>query len=430
VVLQEHPAHSLGERAEPRGARGPRQRPGQQVRGVGGAPTAPPPQGWPGERLYAGCKYIDQIELIAVDLAKRLFRAEFADVRPIAGVTANLSVYTAFTEPGDVMLSLSIPNGGHITYGPKRVGGTAGSVRGLDVEYLPFDVNAMNVDVDGTKRKVERLASEGRKPRMVVFGGSLFLFPHPVRELADYLKSMEITVAYDGAHVMGLIAGGEFQDPLREGADVLMGSTHKTLPGPQGGVILSWERYSDRIKRAVFPSNVSNHHLHHVAGKAIMFAEMLAFGRDYASQIVRNARRLAEELAARGFKVLGEPMGYTRSHQVVLDVTRNGGGLAVEKRLEESNIIVNRNLLPYDPKEGRSYRDPGGIRIGVQEVTRLGMAEGEMVDIAEFIYRAVLKGEPPERVAADVAEFRKGFNRVKYAFDSTIDAYEYIGLRR
>jgi glycine hydroxymethyltransferase len=370
------------------------------------------------------------VELIAVDLAKRLFRAEFADVRPIAGVTANLSVYTAFTEPGDVMLSLAIPNGGHITYGPKRVGGTAGRVRGLDVEYLPFDEESMNVDVDAARRKIEKLTAEGRKPRIVVFGGSLFLFPHPVRELSDYLRSMDIKVAYDGAHVLGLIAGGEFQDPLREGADVMMGSTHKTLPGPQGGVVLSWERYADQIKQAVFPSNVSNHHLHHVAGKAVAFAEMLAFGREYASQVVRNARRLAEELASRGFKVLGEAKGYTRSHQVVLDVTHNGGGMSVEKRLEDSNIIVNRNLLPYDLREGRSYKDPGGIRIGVQEVTRLGMKEGEMADVAEFIARVIIRNEPPERVAADVAEFRRGFNRVNYAFESPLEAYEYVKLVR
>lgn len=370
------------------------------------------------------------MELIAVDLAKRLFRAEFADVRPIAGVTANLSVYTAFTEPGDVMLSLAIPNGGHITYGPKRVGGTAGRVRGLDVEYLPFDEESMNVDVDAARRKIEKLTAEGRKPRIVVFGGSLFLFPHPVRELSDYLRSMDIKAAYDGAHVLGLIAGGEFQDPLREGADVMMGSTHKTLPGPQGGVVLSWERYADQIKQAVFPSNVSNHHLHHVAGKAVAFAEMLAFGREYASQVVRNARRLAEELASRGFKVLGEAKGYTRSHQVVLDVTRNGGGMSVEKRLEDSNIIVNRNLLPYDLREGRSYKDPGGIRIGVQEVTRLGMKEGEMADVAEFIARVIIRNEPPERVAADVAEFRRGFNRVNYAFESPLEAYEYVKLVR
>ena len=298
------------------------------------------------------------------------------------------------------------------------------------MEYLPFDERSMNVDVDATRRKVEKLAAEGRKPKLVVFGGSVFLFPHPVRELSDYLKSMDIKVAYDGAHVLGLIAGGEFQDPLREGADVLMGSTHKTLPGPQGGVILSWEKYADQIKQAVFPSNVSNHHLHHVAGKAVAFAEMLAFGREYASQVVRNARRLAEELAARGFKVLGEALGYTRSHQVVVDVVGQGGGMRVEKKLEASNIIVNRNLLPYDLREGRSYRDPGGIRMGVQEVTRLGMRESEMVEIAELIARAVMKDEPAERVAADVAELRRGFNRVHYAFDSQLEAYKYVSFTK
>lgn len=387
------------------------------------------PQGWPGERVYAGCRYIDEVELIAIELAKRLFRAEFVDVRPIAGVTANLIVYTAFTDPGDTVLSLSIPSGGHISYAPKRVGGTAGSVRGLEVEYLPFNQEDMNIDVEKTVKKIKNLEdAEKKKVRMVIFGGSVFLFPHPVKELAPFLKSRNIYIMYDAAHVLGLIAGGEFQDPLREGADFVTGSTHKTLPGPQGGIVISWSKYEEALKKATFPGNVSNHHLHHVAGKAIVFAEMLSYGREYARQVVKNARRLAEELYSRGFKVVGEKHGFTKSHQVLVDVSMHGGGGVVEKLLEDANIIVNRNLLPGDLKLGRSFKNPGGIRLGVQEVTRLGMSEGEMVEIAELFYRVIIKRENPRRVAESVRELRRSFNRVRYAFDGLPGAYEYIKL--
>ena len=386
-------------------------------------------EGWPGDRVYAGCKYIDQVELTAIELGKKLFEAEHVDVRPIAGVTANLSVYTAFTEPGDTIISLAIPNGGHITYGKKELGGTAGAVRGLNVENFPFDPEEMNIDVDKTKTMIEKLKSAGKKPKMVVFGGSLFLFPHPIKDLAPYLKSEGIFIMYDGAHVLGLIAGGEFQQPLKEGADVMTGSTHKTLPGPQGGIIASFDIYAEKLKNAVFPSNVSNHHLHHVAGKAVAFAEMLAFGKQYAKDVIRNAQKLAEALAEKGFKVLGEKHGYTKSHQVVIDVWDFGGGGVVEKELEEANIIVNRNLIPGDIKSGRHFKNPGGIRMGVQEITRLGMGPSEMEEIAELLYRVIVKKEDKAEIKKRVKELKMQFPKVKYAFESKRDAYEYIKIR-
>ena len=142
-------------------------------------------EGWPGERVYAGCAYIDQVELLCIDLMKKLFDAEFVDVRPISGVVSNLVVYTAFTEPGNVLMALSIPCGGHITTGKKRLGGTAGAVSGLDVRYLALDYGELNIDVDETKRRVRKLVEEGKPPKLVVFGASVFPFPHPVRELAD-----------------------------------------------------------------------------------------------------------------------------------------------------------------------------------------------------------------------------------------------------
>lgn len=374
--------------------------------------------------------YIDQVELLCIELAKKLFKAEFADVRPISGVCANLVAYTAFTNPGDRMLSLAIPNGGHISYGKMKLGGTAGAVRGLVVEYLPFDHEEMNVDVDKAKAKIERMAKKERAPpKLVMFGASVFPFPHPVKELADTIHDVGAFICYDAAHVAGLIAGGEFQDPLREGADVVTASTHKTLFGPQGGLVLSWERYAEKIKRATFPGNVSNHHLHHLAGKAVAFAEMLAFGKAYARQVVRNAKALGQALHERGFKVLGEKRGFTQSHVLIIDVSEHGDGKTIEKKLERANIILNRNLLPYDLKFGRHFDAPGGIRCGLSECTRLGMKESDMDQIADFMERVVIKKEAPERVKEDVVEFRRGFQKIHYAFDTAREAYEYIRVR-
>ena len=231
-------------------------------------------EGWPGERVYAGCRYIDQIELLAIALGKKLFKADFVDVRPISGVVANLALYSALSGPGDRMMALSIPNGGHISHGKKDFSGSAGLVHSLDIEYFAFDKDRMNIDVDETKKRIRSLKSL----RLAMFGGSLFLFPHPVKELSQAVRDAGATVCYDAAHVIGLIAGGMFQDPLREGAQVMTFSTHKTLFGPQGGAIVSGAEFADQLKKAVFPGTTSNHHLHSVAAKALLFAEFLQFG--------------------------------------------------------------------------------------------------------------------------------------------------------
>jgi glycine hydroxymethyltransferase len=386
-------------------------------------------EGWPGERVYAGCRYIDQVEFKCIDLMKRLYTAEFVDVRPISGVVANLAVYTAFTEPGDTLLALSIPSGGHITSGKKELGGTAGAVKGLHVEYLPLDYNELNIDVDKAKDKIKEMTSKGKPPKFVMFGASVFPFPHPIRELAEQIHSVGATVGYDAAHVAGLIAGGQFQDPLREGADVVSLSTHKTFFGPQHGAILSWEKNAERIKKATFPGMVSNHHLHEVAGLTIACAEMLEFGKEYASQVVRNAKALAQALYERGFNVLAEHKGFTRSHVILIDITKHGDGGTIEETLEKANVIINRNLLPWDVKEGRHFMHPGGIRIGVSEVTRLGMKESEMLEIANLIKRVIIDREPPENVRKDVVEFRKDYQKVHYCFENSTEAYKYIRIR-
>ncbi len=385
-------------------------------------------EGWTGERVYAGCKFIDQVEQLCIDLAKELFRVEFADVRPISGVCANLVAYATFTEPGDTMMALAIPAGGHISMGKKEFGGTAGSVRGLNVEYFPFDSDEMNIDVDATEKKVKKLVAEGKKPTLAMFGGSVLPFPHPLKELEPVFHDHGAKVCFDAAHVAGLVACGQFQDPMHEGADAMTASTHKTLPGPQGGLILSKAENSEGIKRSTFPGNVSNHHLHHLAGKAVMFAEMMVFGKEYADQIVKNAKALAQALNDRGFQVLGEKKGFTNSHLLVADITKYGDGKTIEKKLEDANVILNRNLLPYDIKAGRHFEAPGGIRCGVSEVTRLGMKESEMQVIADLMTRVVVKGENSAKVAKDVGEFRRSYQKVHYAFESSRQAYEYIRL--
>jgi glycine hydroxymethyltransferase len=254
------------------------------------------------------------------------------------------------------------------------------------------------------------------------------LFPHPVKELAEFMHDYGMYINYDGAHVAGLIAGGEFQDPLKEGADSITMSSHKTLWGPQGGCIVSYARHAEPIKKAIFPGNTSSHHLHHVAGKAIALAESLEFGKAYAKQVIRNAKALAEALASYGFRLLGEKNGYTASHQIAVDVTKFGDGGTIEKELEKAGIILNRQLLPGDIKAGRHYMHPSGVRIGVPETTRLGMKEGEMKEIANFIKRVVVDKQDPAMIANDVAEFRKQFQQVQYAFDNAVKAYEYISL--
>ncbi len=386
-------------------------------------------EGWPGERVYAGCVYIDQVEFECMRLAKKLFKAQFADVRPISGVVANLVIYSAFSNPGDIMLAPSIPAGGHISHGKKKHSGTAGLVHGLEIEFYPFDAEEMTIDVDKTKKKVKDLKKAGHLPKIAMFGGSLFLFPHPVKELSNFLKTYGMHINYDAAHVAGLIAGGQFQDPLREGADTVTMSTHKTLFGPQGGLVLGFEKYAEAIKKATFPGLTSSHHIHHMAAKAITFAEALAYGKDYSKQVIKNAKALAEYLNDFGFKVLGEKRGFTKSHQIAINVLDYSDGGKVELELEKANIIVNRQLIPGDIKAGRNYFHPGGIRLGTSEITRLGMKKSEMKDVASFIKQIVIDKKDPKKILPKVKSFRKDFQKVHYCFDKKLSAYEYVKLR-
>ncbi len=390
-------------------------------------------EGWVGERVYAGCKYIDIVEDICMELAKEYFKCIHADVRPISGVVANLAMYNAFTsENNGKMLIMPIPKGGHISHAPKftksgmAIYGTAGTVRGLNIEYMAFDNDEMNIDPDATAKIIREF-----EPEMVLFGGSVFLFPHPVRELSEIAKEVGAYTGYDAAHVAGLIGSGYFQDPLREGADAMTMSTHKTLPGPQHGTFVSnREDLIDTLKPCMFPALLSNHHLHNVAGLAITFAEMLEFGKAYHKDVINNAKALGQALYERGINVLMEHKGFTESHQIVIDITnleKNIGlGGDIERLVEEANIIINRNLLPWDIAQGRHYKNPGGLRMGTSEVTRLGMGKSEMIDIADFFKDLLIDKKDPKKVKEEVTEFKKGFQEIHYCFQSPNKAYEYM----
>ncbi len=391
-------------------------------------------EGWVGQRVYAGCKQIDEVEQICIDLAKEYFNCIHADVRPVSGVVANLALFNAFTSAnGGRMCAMPIPKGGHISHAPKfaksgrAIYGTAGTARGLDVQYLAFDEENMNIDVDGSIKVIREF-----KPELILFGGSVFLFPHPVKELKEVAKEVGASIGYDGAHVAGLIGSGYFQDPLREGADAMTISTHKTLPGPQHGALLSdREDLIEDLKNAVFPALMSNHHLHNVAGLAVALLEMQEFGKEYHKNVIENAQVFGQALSERGFKVLCEQLGFTKSHQIVVDVSNFqksiGLGGDIEKLLEQANIIINRNLLPWDIREGRHYMNPGGLRLGTSEVTRLGMGKSEMEQIADFFKALIIDKKNPLEVKKEVAEFRKDFQSVKYCFQpSSGKAYEYL----
>ncbi|MFX0113246.1 MAG: serine hydroxymethyltransferase [Candidatus Hodarchaeota archaeon] len=391
-------------------------------------------EGWVGERVYAGCAYIDKVEEICMDLMKKLYNAPFVDLRPISGVVANLTVYTAFASAGDLMMAISIPVGGHISFGPLKaqsgavIGGTAGAVSRLEVDYIPFDRRGLNIDVD----KAEKAIRE-KKPKLIQFGASVFLFPHPVEELSPVAKEVGAHVNYDAAHVAGLIAGKCFQDPIREGVDTVTFSTHKTFFGPQHGCVLAArEDFADAIKLAAFPGMTSNHHLHTLAALAVAAAEIQEFGEAYAKQVIQNAKALGQSLYERGFEVVCPEKGFTESHTLLIDISKLadsvGLGGDIEKLLERANIIINRNLLPWDILEGRHYTNPGGIRLGSSELTRIGMKESEMDQVAELIKQVLLDRQNPDLVAQEVAEFRQDFRDIHYCFDTGTKAYEYISL--
>src|SRR5438309_1432012 len=335
----------------------------------------------PVNRWFAGTRHIDEIEALCVELLKQAFRARYADHRLVASMLGNLAVYTALTEPGDVIMSIAQPFGGHSS---NRVDGPAG-VRGLKIVDIPFDPVELEVDLD-LFRKVAPLV----RPKLVALGASMTLFPFPLQAMHDVVAEWGGQIFFDGAHQLGLIAGGQFQDPLREGAAIMTGSAGKTFSGPQSGIMI-WDdpNLTTPLTHSVFPVLAATHQVNRVAALAVSAAEIIAYGNAYMAQIVNNAQALAAALDRRGIPILGAHKGYTTTHQVIADVRQFGGGLEVAQRLARANIITNKNLIPADRPE--DWDRPGGLRMGTIEITRLGMGEAEMQTIADFIVRILVE---------------------------------------
>jgi len=360
----------------------------------------------PVNRWFAGTKHIDEIESLCVELLKRLFKSNYAEHRLVASMIGNMAVYAALTEPGDTVMTIPQPVGGHSS---NRHDGPAG-IRGLNIVDVPFDPDELEVDLDAFAREGKR-----HRPKLIALGASMTLFPLPVREIAAIASEWDGKVFFDGAHQLGLIAGGQFQDPLAEGAAVMTGSAGKTFSGPQSGVMV-WNdpELTPPLLDAVFPALAATHQVNRVAALAAAAAELIAFGQDYMAAVVGNAQTLAHALQTRGVPVLGAQKGYTRTHQVIADVREFGGGLEVAHRLAEANLITNKNLLPNDRPE--DWDRPSGLRIGTTEVTRLGMGAAEMDAIADLIARVLVESEDPATVKANAQELRAGFQAVRYTF--------------
>ncbi|NWJ45998.1 MAG: serine hydroxymethyltransferase [Chloroflexi bacterium] len=368
-------------------------------------------------RWFAGTKHIDEIESLCVELLKKLFQAKYADHRLCASMIGNMAVYTALTQPGDTIMSLSQPVGGHSS---NRSDGPAG-VRGLNIVDVPFDQAELVVDLERFRQVARQV-----RPKLVALGASMTLFPFPLREMSEIVAEWGGKIFFDGAHQLGLVACGQFQDPLREGADIVTGSAGKTFSGPQSGVMV-WDdsALTEPLTHAVFPVLAATHQVNRVAALAVSAAELLAYGKVYMARIVENAQALGAALEKRGIPVLASHKGYTRTHQVIADVRQFGGGLEVAHRLARANLITNKNLIPGDKPE--DWDRPGGLRMGTIEVARLGMGASEMEQVAEFISRILVGGEAPEAVEKEVTEFRLPYQTVYYCFENEYPAV--IGVR-
>ncbi|MEM2517636.1 MAG: serine hydroxymethyltransferase [Candidatus Bathyarchaeia archaeon] len=381
-------------------------------------------QGHVKERYYQGQKYITVIENCTADLVKNLFNCNWTDVRVVSGTHANLATFKGISNVtrNRKMVVAPLSCGAHISH---DYTGLAGQVLGLEIINLAYNVDELNIDVDRSSEIIR-----AARPGIVTLGASLFLFPHPVKELKKVVEEVGAYMVYDGAHVLGLTAGGVFQDPLREGADFVTASTHKTFPGPQGGLILAnstderMEKAIKGVQNAIFPLSTSNVHLARLPAVGVAALELKLFGEELAKQTVKNAQTAGQYLYERGIKVLGEKKGFTMSHQLAIDVREYGGGKKVAKELEEANIIVNKNLLPYDDQNNRE--NPSGIRLGFQDVTRRGFRESDVKYLCDLMLSVIKGKRKPIEIRSEVIAFREKFNTIKYGFNSIQEAIKHL----
>jgi glycine hydroxymethyltransferase len=334
-------------------------------------------EGYPGKRYYGGCEFADVVENLARDRAKQLFGAEHANVQPHAGSQANMEAYAAILQPGDTILGLNLAHGGHLTHGHHL------NFSGKTYKIVPYGVTkeAETIDYDS----LEKLAEQER-PKLIIGGGSAY--PRIIdfarmRQIADKVGALFLV---DMAHFAGLVAGGVHPSPVPH-AHIVTSTTHKTLRGPRAGMILSKAEFAAAIDKVVFPGMQGGPLMHIIAAKAICFQEaMQPEFRDYAKQVVANAKVLAETLAAEGFRIIS---GGTDTHLMLVDVFSKGMfGSEAEKALGEAGITVNKNAIPFDVNPPMK---PSGIRIGTPALTTRGMKEAEMRQVGRWISESLLQ---------------------------------------
>ena len=347
-------------------------------------------EGYPGKRYYGGCEYVDIVENIAIERAKKLFSAEYANVQPHSGSQANLAVYAAFLQPGDTVLGMSLAEGGHLTHGsPVNASGILYNFESYGVDENGF------LDYDKLLQKAEAV-----KPKMIVAGASAYARIIDFERIGKIAKQVGAIFMVDMAHIAGLVAAGLHPSPVPY-ADVVTTTTHKTLRGPRGGLILAKEEYAKQLNKAIFPGNQGGPLMHTIAAKAVCFGEALTDEfKAYQQQIILNCRALAEGLIRRGVDLVS---GGTDNHLCLLDLRSLGiTGKELEHRLDEVNITTNKNAIPNDPEKPFVT---SGVRLGSAAVTTRGLKEEDMDRIAEFIFLAATDFEnKKDEIKAGVKE--------------------------
>lgn len=352
-------------------------------------------EGYPGRRYYGGCEFVDIIEQEAIDRAKKLFGAEFANVQPHSGSSANLAVYRAFLEVGDRVLGMDLSQGGHLTHGsPVNFSGQS-----YEMYSYGLDPETQLIDYD----QLERLAEECQ-PKMIIAGASAYSRAIDFKRIGEIAKKVNAIYFVDMAHIAGLVAAGEHQNPV-EYADVVTTTTHKTLRGPRGGIILAKKEHAKKINSAVFPGIQGGPLEHVIAGKAIALGEALEDSfKDYAKQIIKNAQAMVEVFLESPVNIIS---GGTDNHLFLLDVTPlNITGKWAQERLDQVSITVNKNSIPGDKL---SFIETSGIRIGTPAITTRGLKEEDSRQIAKLILKA-LQAEESElsQIKAEAQEIVAG----------------------
>ena len=362
---------------------------------VGSVLTNKYAEGYPGKRYYGGCEVVDEVERLAIERAKELFGAAWANVQPHSGSTANHVIYHTLLEPGDTLMGMDLSHGGHLTHGsPVNLSGILYNVvsYGVDKETERIDYEA-----------ARELAKE-HKPKLIICGATAYSREVDFAEFREIADEVGATLLADVSHISGLIAGGVHPSPLPH-AHVTMTTTHKSLRGPRSAIILSNdEELGKRIDKMIFPGTQGGPLEHVIAGKAVAFFEALQPEfKTYAQQIVKNAQALTSALQEKGYRVVS---GGTDNHNFLLDLTvQDMSGKKAQNILDEAGITVNKNTIPFDT---RSPFVTSGIRIGTPALTTRGMKEDEMRSVAKFIHRT-LSGESPEEVRAEVKAFARQF---------------------